>query len=82
MLKNPLLSAFAIAAFAGLAACGGADAERTETTQEVLTEPGLETVEVQVPTEDTLLVERTLEQELHVDTIRNPDQDRIQQPPR
>ena len=56
------------AAFIGLAGCGGADQEFERTEQEIITQPATETVEMQIPTEDTLMVERTIETEVHVDT--------------
>lgn len=65
---TPLAAAFA---FAGLAACGGGADEGFETTeQEIVTEPGTETMEVQVPTEDTLLIERETQVDVDVDTTQ------------
>jgi hypothetical protein len=74
MASNKLTALVATFAFAGLAACGGADQTTERTEREILTQPTTETVEVDVLTEDTLMVERTIQTEVHTDTIRNPDQ--------
>jgi hypothetical protein len=59
----------ATAAFLGLAACNGADRELERTDREIFTEPATERMEIEVPTEDTLMVERRYETEVHVDTF-------------
>ena len=69
MSMSRTLSFAAALAAAGLVACDtGADAEYETTDQEILTEPGTETMEVEVPVEDTLLIEREIETEVDVDT--------------
>jgi hypothetical protein len=73
MVKNKIAGLFAMVAFAGFAACGGADQTTEQVEREIFTEPTTETVEVEVLTEDTLMVERTTRTEVDVDTIRNPD---------
>jgi hypothetical protein len=57
-------------AFFGMVGCGGADREFEQTEQEIFTQPATETVEVEVMTEDTFLVERTVETRVDVDTTR------------
>jgi hypothetical protein len=56
--------------FLGLTACGGADETYEQTEREIFTQPGTETVEMQIPTEDTMMVERTIQTEVTVDTTR------------
>lgn len=73
MLKNRLLTALAVLGLFGFAACGGAEEEPTLETQEVITQPGTETVEVQVPTVDTSVVRTEVDIDTDVDTIENPD---------
>lgn len=69
MTMNKTLSFAAALAVAGLVACDtGADREFETTDQEIMTQPGTETMEVEVPTEDTLLIEREVETEVYVDT--------------
>jgi hypothetical protein len=55
---------------AGMIGCDGADQRFEQTEQEIITEPALETMEVEVLTEDTLLVEETIETRINVDTTR------------
>lgn len=69
MITNKTLSFAAALAVAGLIACDtGADQEFETTDQEIMTQPGTETMEVEVPTEDTLLIEREVQTEVDVDT--------------
>lgn len=65
MLKNKAFSFFAVAAVAGLAACGGADDRTVVQDTAVMQVPTVDTVQqpVQVPTTDTIGVERTVEVE-------------------
>jgi ferredoxin len=70
-MTNRTLSFAAALACAGLIACDtGADEEFETTDQEIMTQPGTETMEVEVPVEDTLLIEREVETEIDVDTTR------------
>ena len=67
----PLATAFLVA---GLVACGGEADDTFETTdQEIITQPGTEEVQVEVPTTDSLLVERTTEIDVDVDTTQLED---------
>ena len=67
-MMNRILPVMALAAGLGLAACSGADEADTSTTEtEIITEPGTETVEIEVPTTDSLMVERTVETDVDVD---------------
>ncbi len=69
MIKNRIFTVAAAFAFAGLVGCdSGADQEFEATDQEIFTQPGTETIEVEVPTEDSLLVERNVETTVDVDT--------------
>lgn len=80
MLNYRSLRGLAVVALMGAAAaCGTDDTTETEAvSREVITEPTTTEVEVQVPTEDTALVERRVEVErdVSVDTIENPDIER------
>ncbi|MEX2582401.1 MAG: hypothetical protein WD766_03965 [Gemmatimonadota bacterium] len=68
IVRNRIFSVAAAFAFAGLVGCGsGADQEFETTDQEIITEPGTEQVEIEIPTEDTMLVEREVETEIDVD---------------
>lgn len=54
---------------AGLVACDtGDDADFETTDQEIITEPGTETMEVEVPVQDTLLIETETDVDVDVDT--------------
>jgi hypothetical protein len=71
MLRNRLVHLVAMFALVGLAACGGDDTQTTvESDTTLYTEPTTETVEVERMGEDTLMVERTVETEVDVDTTR------------
>lgn len=70
MPTKRILSLASVFAFVGLVGCGGADESFEQTEQEIFTQPGMETVEVDVMTEDTFMVERTIETEITVDTTR------------
>lgn len=68
MLKNRLLSAFAVVSLAGLAACGGEEevADDAMITDTLVT-PTTETVEVPVTVPDTAVVTRDVD--VDVDTV-------------
>lgn len=69
MTTNKTLSFAAALAVAGLVACDtGSDADFETTDQEIMTQPGTETMEVEVPVQDTLLIEREVETDIDVDT--------------
>lgn len=54
-----------------IAACGDESAREFDTrSTEIITEPGMEEVQVQVPTVDTFRVEREVETTVDVDTHR------------
>jgi hypothetical protein len=67
MKTNRLTAVAAAFALMGAAACGGADQEYVETDTEIVTERGTEIREIEVPTEDTLLVEREVRTQVDVD---------------
>lgn len=62
-------AAIALATFVGCDAGGEEDVIDTTET-EIITEPATEQVEVTVPTTDTLMVERTTDVDVEVDTTR------------
>ena len=68
MLRNPLPSAFAVVALAGLAACGGGDdvADDAMVTDTLVTQE-TEMVEVPVTVPDTAVV--TTDVDVDVDTV-------------
>lgn len=70
MLTRRILGLTTGLLFVALAGCETDDYETTRTTEEVITEPTMETVEVPVMTEDTLMVERQADIEVQVDTVR------------
>lgn len=73
MLRNRLVHLVAGVAIVGLVGCGADDTDTTvQADTTLVTQPGTETMEVQVPTEDTLLVEERVETEIDrsVDTTR------------
>jgi hypothetical protein len=67
MAMNRIFSVAAAIAFAGLVGCDSGESDFQTTDQEIITEPGTETVEVQVPTTDTMLIEREVETDIDVD---------------
>lgn len=76
MMKRRMFSVATAFAFAGLVGCGGSDQEFETTDTEVFTQPGTETMEFEVPVEDTMLIERNVETQINVDTTeldRNRD---------
>lgn len=78
MLRNRLTHLVAALALVGLAACDTGDQQtQVEADTTMMTQPGTEEVEVQVPTEDTLMVERRVETEVDVDTTRIEGDPRI-----
>lgn len=75
MLKKSVVSILSVLAVAGLAACGGGDAEDEGTmTQDTITTQETEMVEVPVQTTDTAVVQTRVDVDtaVDVDTIRNP----------
>jgi len=69
LLNRSLLPVLAVS-FA-LAGCGdGADDDMRTTDQEIITQPGTERVEIEVPTVDTMLIEREVDVDVDVDTTR------------
>lgn len=68
MAMHKTLTFAAALGLAGLAACGGDDADFETTDQEIVTQPGTETMEVEVPVQDTLLIERETDVDVDVDT--------------
>jgi hypothetical protein len=70
MYGKQLLTLFTGLAVFGLAACDRDDRTFEQTEREIFTEPTTETIEVDVLTEDTLMVERTTETRVDVDTVR------------
>lgn len=69
MSMSRTLSFAAALAAVGLVACDtGSDAEFEATDQEIMTQPGTETMEVEVPVQDTLLIEREVQTDIDVDT--------------
>ena len=80
-MNRTILSTTGVLVLLGLAACGGSDVDDdAEVSREVITEQGTETVEVemQVPTVDTMVVERRVDIDtaVSVDTIENPPAER------
>jgi ABC-type glycerol-3-phosphate transport system substrate-binding protein len=75
MITKSLAALSTLAVLAASAACGGGDepGDETSTTREVITQPGTKEVEVTVPTVDTAVVERTVETNVEVDTIDEPE---------
>lgn len=76
-MNRTILSTTGVLVLLGLAACGGSDVDDdAEVSREVITEQGTETVEVemQVPTVDTMVVERRVDIDtaVSVDTIEKP----------
>lgn len=64
---------FAVVGMLGFAACGGGDEDVADLeTQEVITEPDTQMVEVPVPTQDTAIVETEIDIDADVDTIDVP----------
>jgi hypothetical protein len=81
MLRNRMVHFVAAFAIVGLAACGDSDthtAVDADTT--LMTQPTTETMEVQVPAEDTFMVERRTETDVTVDTTRVDGRDTIRRP--
>lgn len=70
MARNRIFPVAAALAFVGLVGCDGADRGFEQTETEVFTEPATETVEVPVVTEDTFMVERTVETDVSIDTTQ------------
>jgi hypothetical protein len=68
MAMNRIFSVAAAVAFAGLVGCDSGESEFQETDQEIITQPGTETIEIEVPTQDTMLIEREVETDIDVDT--------------
>lgn len=70
MFRNRLLSAFAVVAFAGLAACGGEEevADDAMITDTLVT-PTTETVEVPVTVPDTAVVTTDVDVDVDTDTV-------------
>ena len=69
MLKNRIGTAFAFAAMVGLAACGGEEEGADVVTEEVVTTPEMETVEVPVMTQDTAVVRTEMDVDVDTDTV-------------
>ncbi len=68
MIGKRILAIAAVLSIATLTGCGDGSDQTIETTEsEIITQPGTETVEVEIPTTDSLLVERTVETEIDVD---------------
>jgi hypothetical protein len=66
---NRIFSVAAAVALAAMVGCDdGSDADVQTTDQEIITQPGTERVEIEVPTEDTMLIEREVEVDVDVDT--------------
>ena len=69
MTMNRIFSVAAALSFATLVGCGdGSDQDFETVDQEIITQPGTETVEIEVPTEDTMLIEREVDVDVNVDT--------------
>lgn len=68
MLKNRTIALMAALALP-LAACGGNDADVEAVSEEVVTQPVVEQVEVPVLTEDTAIVRTEVEMNVNRDTI-------------
>lgn len=69
MLKNRIGTAFAFAAMVGLAACGGGEENADVVTEEVVTTPEVEQVEVPVMTQDTAVVRTEMDVDVDTDTV-------------
>lgn len=68
MRKNRFAALLAALSFFGVAACGGGE-EADITTEEIVTEPAVETVEVPVMTQDTSVVQTEIDIDTDVDTV-------------
>jgi hypothetical protein len=78
MLRNRLVHLVAAFALVALVGCNGDDTQtRVDADTTLITEPTMETREVRVPGEDTLMVERRVETDVTVDTTRIEGQDTI-----
>jgi hypothetical protein len=71
MLKNRLAHLVAAFALVGLVACNGDDRQtHVDADTTLVTQPTTERVEMVVPAEDTMMVERRVETDVTVDTTR------------
>lgn len=70
MFSHRFFSIAAMAAFIGIVGCDTADREFEQTETDIFTEPATEEVEVEIMTEDTFMVERTVETEVDIDTTQ------------
>jgi hypothetical protein len=81
MLRNRMVHLVAAFAIVGLAACGDGDTyTAVDADTSLVTQPTTETMEVQVPAEDTFMVERRTETDVTVDTTRVEGRDTIRRP--
>lgn len=69
MLKKHLIAGLAMFALVGLTACGGEEDVADYETEEVITEPDTEMVEVPMETTDTAVVETEVDVDADVDTV-------------
>lgn len=78
MQRNRLFQIFAFVAVAALVGCERGDTDTTvDADTSFVTQPDTERVEVMVPTEDTLMVERRQETTVTVDTTRVEGRDTV-----